>query len=804
MTRATILNEDDVNEIKRLYVSGEIKSKDKIAKKFNIDRRRVNRIFDEFQIESACSGYIKTFTDEQRDEIIRLYVEEKLRKDDIGKIFKTSKHSIARLLEENNIKTLNNWERVKVVSVIDGEKYIETDEYTFIAKHKETNKIFNDYKNISGSLIRYISEINPEIEIPSKHNRGVYYKKTGNYWYEQYFDIIKISKIKNIEHNNLIPKTVQNIKNEDRVFIEHIITNNEKIETPETYVELKKKRGELFDEDIKNIVEGYTTGRIRNIDELCKEFKISKIKAKNILIYNGVELNKTGGQKKLVRKKHKDKPKIPVKYIQKDGVIYRAIDKETGEMIEDFNNVSGGITKYLKEKYPNIKIFELDSEKYKYFIKTGDYWYEQYVKIKKFTPDELNFKKCPYCNEYLDMNESYRKYKFHLIKKHNIDITKYVDIYPEDLYIFKNGVDEIKWNEDKNNWVICKICGEKMGSINHSHLKRHNITTKEYKEKYGETMSLNFKNDLVDRMSSYNLKGITRSYVSKPERGLQEFLNSLNVKHENNRSMLIGKEIDLLIEDKKIGIEFNGNKWHTEWFGGKDKNYHLNKTLLCNDKGYGLIHIFEDEYFYKNEIVLNKIKHILGENNDLPKIGARKCVIKHITNDDRDDFLEKYHIQGKCKSNINLGAFYDDKLVSVMCFKILEKNKFDFELVRFATDYNYLLQGIASKLLNFFIKNYKYNSIISFADRRWTLNSDNNLYTKLGFTLIDTLKPDYKYYNTKIDRYKRYHKFGFRKQILSKKYGLDLNMTEVDMVKELGYDRIWDCGLFKYELKNNK
>ncbi len=24
-------------------------------------------------------------------------------------------------------------------------------------------------------------------------------------------------------------------------------------------------------------------------------------------------------------------------------------------------------------------------------------------------------------------------------------------------------------------------------------------------------------------------------------------------------------------------------------------------------------------------------------------------------------------------------------------------------------------------------------------------------------------------------------------------------MTEKEMTKELGYDRIWDCGLFKYE-----
>lgn len=29
-------------------------------------------------------------------------------------------------------------------------------------------------------------------------------------------------------------------------------------------------------------------------------------------------------------------------------------------------------------------------------------------------------------------------------------------------------------------------------------------------------------------------------------------------------------------------------------------------------------------------------------------------------------------------------------------------------------------------------------------------------------------------------------------------------MDGIEMVKELGYDRIWDCGLIKYVWKNNE
>lgn len=34
------------------------------------------------------------------------------------------------------------------------------------------------------------------------------------------------------------------------------------------------------------------------------------------------------------------------------------------------------------------------------------------------------------------------------------------------------------------------------------------------------------------------------------------------------------------------------------------------------------------------------------------------------------------------------------------------------------------------------------------------------------------------------------------------KYGFPITMTETEMAKELGYDRIWDCGLIKYVYRN--
>lgn len=261
-----------------------------------------------------------------------------------------------------------------------------------------------------------------------------------------------------------------------------------------------------------------------------------------------------------------------------------------------------------------------------------------------------------------------------------------------------------------------------------------------------------------------------------------------------DKSILKGKELDVYIPNKNIAIEYNGLRWHSEYYG-KDKNYHLNKLNECLKSGINLIQIFEDEYNNNKELVLNKLKHILHISNNLPKIMGRKCEIKEIDYKLSNEFLNKYHIQGGATSTVYLGAFYKKNLIGVMTFIIKKDNI--WELNRFATDFHFICQGIGGKLFKYFIKKYKPKSIISFADRRWTINHENNLYIKLGFNLKSILKPDYHYIF--IDNPKqRIHKFNFRKKILSKKYNLPLTMTENEMVNFLGYSKIWDCGLLKY------
>ena len=312
-------------------------------------------------------------------------------------------------------------------------------------------------------------------------------------------------------------------------------------------------------------------------------------------------------------------------------------------------------------------------------------------------------------------------------------------------------------------------------------------------------------NNNFKQVFSKNSK-FTRCYVCNPilndgistdETAIFKYIQSIYADKDiiqSDTSLIKPKELDIVIPSKKIAIEFNGCFWHSERFN-KDINYHLNKTNLCNNIGYRLIHIFEDEWESKQQIVKNKLKSLLGKVHK--KIYARKCEVKEITCHIKDIFLEKYHIQGTDKSSIKLGLFYKNRLVAVMTFG---KRRFDdkegFELIRYTTIFNFSILGGAGKLLAYFRKLYPGETIISYADKRW---STGNLYKQLGFTLIRESIPNYWY--LKEHHSVRLSRQQFQKHKLKKLLHIfDENASEVENMHNNGYFRIWDCGNYVFEL----
>ena len=288
----------------------------------------------------------------------------------------------------------------------------------------------------------------------------------------------------------------------------------------------------------------------------------------------------------------------------------------------------------------------------------------------------------------------------------------------------------------------------------------------------------------------YNCYPNTNTSVAETDLG--DYIESLGIEIiRNDKSILNGRELDIYIPTLKIGIEYNGIYFHSELNGGKNKDYHLNKTNQCQKLGIRLIHIFEDDWLNKTDIIKSKLRHILNKANHT--VFARKCSVKPVTNTIANEFLEKTHIQGKVNSSVQIGLFYLDELVSVMTFskrKIFGNS--EWELVRFSTSTH--IVGGFSKLLKWFEVNYKPTTVITFALNHF-VDTVNNVYLKNGFIQTGNSVPSYHYVKNGI----RYNRINFQKHKLKDKLEVfDPNLTEWENMQLNGYDRIWDCGSTKY------
>jgi very-short-patch-repair endonuclease len=284
--------------------------------------------------------------------------------------------------------------------------------------------------------------------------------------------------------------------------------------------------------------------------------------------------------------------------------------------------------------------------------------------------------------------------------------------------------------------------------------------------------------------------GVRREF-NQFEIQIQEFLDSLGVRYSINEKKIIPPyEIDFYLPDYQLGIECDGLYFHREQIRGK--SYHLDKTNLCRDNNIRLIHIFEDEML-KDGIVKSRLANILGFSKN--RLGARKCRISQVSQKEKASFLKLNHIQGNDNSSFAYGLYKDDVLLSIMtfskpraCIGRAGSQHGEFELVRFASEKDYVIAGAASRLFNYFIKNHNPVKVVTYCDYRW---SEGTVYSHLGFSHVHDSKPNFWYFK---NRLRRYHRFGFTKNRLERLEIFDSNLTAFENMDINGWYRIWDCG----------
>lgn len=297
-----------------------------------------------------------------------------------------------------------------------------------------------------------------------------------------------------------------------------------------------------------------------------------------------------------------------------------------------------------------------------------------------------------------------------------------------------------------------------------------------------------------NRHDLYELDCYSRKSRSQYEEEIAHWLDQYSIGYRRNHK-INNKTVDFLIQGDQVAIEFNGLYAHSEnsHYGkllGIDSQYHHFKYASCRQQNIKLFTIFEDEWNRSKDIIKNRILIACGQGST--GVAARKCSISSIDRNTAANFLDQYHLQGSVNSSVYLGAYHQDHLIAVMTFKV---NAGSYELTRFASD-SQIHPGVFSKMLAYFERQWPCHTVYSFSDNRWGWGE---VYAHNGFVVDAYLKPDYFVTNYQV----REHKFNWRKSRIQSRFDVDVaDSTELELIRSVGWDRIWDCGKIKWVRKS--
>jgi len=297
------------------------------------------------------------------------------------------------------------------------------------------------------------------------------------------------------------------------------------------------------------------------------------------------------------------------------------------------------------------------------------------------------------------------------------------------------------------------------------------------------------------------------NWESQWEREVYEYIKKLLIgtdekiiKHD--RDILKWKEIDILIKEIKIWIEYNWLMYHSFWkdkhsrfnnfeLENMQKKNHLEKTINTEKEWIQLIHIFENEWKdeIKKSIVKSIIKNKLNKNK---KYYARKLTLKKVEFSESQDFLLNNHLQWGDKSSIRIWLYNWEELLQLMTFwKSRYNKKINWEIHRLCSKKWITVIGWTSKIFKNFVKLYlkENESIITYSDLRyWTWK----VYENIWFKYSHTSDPNFFYFKKGSMILESRLQFQKHKlEWLLEKY--DETIIAHENMFNNWYRRIWDC-----------
>ena len=275
------------------------------------------------------------------------------------------------------------------------------------------------------------------------------------------------------------------------------------------------------------------------------------------------------------------------------------------------------------------------------------------------------------------------------------------------------------------------------------------------------------------------------------ENEITDCILQYNPEAEEANTKLIGKT--LYVPGKKLVFHMLPIP-----FAVTSPTYFQEKSLEYTQQGFQLIHLWQDGWVTKREIVRSRIAALSGASIC---IHARKTEARRIAKTDMRSFFAANHLQGYVNARYQYGLFYDERLVAAASFSAgrnVTRNGVagrSFELLRYANLLHHRVTGGLGKLIARFTDEVHPDDIMTYADLDWASGKG---YRSLNFaqTAI-TLPQTFLIHPVEMIRYYP-HRLP---QQLTKDLHLQNGYANIeDFLKEKGYVRIYNAGNLKFLL----
>lgn len=261
---------------------------------------------------------------------------------------------------------------------------------------------------------------------------------------------------------------------------------------------------------------------------------------------------------------------------------------------------------------------------------------------------KIELQKCNHCGKEMKYSTHRNRQPMYCSPKCAKQSNTYIELQQKSRYnIFYNNT--VQFAKEKGLTLLTPIDDYK--GVNGENLYKCNDCNREFIF----TNSWNVKRDL---------KCPYCSGASLFEKEIKEFINKyVEIEARNKKILENHYELDIVIPSEKLAIECNGLYWHSS-AKNKDCSYHLNKTNECEEKGYNLIHIFEDEWLYRKSAVMNVIKSSLKLNTI--HINHNNCEVSKLGLNRAERFVKKYGLTLDYRNKTNYAITYKNRLIGVI------------------------------------------------------------------------------------------------------------------------------------------